>query len=751
MDQKKKFHILSYFSYASISLLSFRKLLITDGVIGHRWDWSIPYTALHLSRLFEDSLYFWNPQALGFAWDYGSNILILNGLIGVLGKLGLSGAIFSKILVVFSTTVACISMFHLSKVWIRRYNVSNFSVIFPFISGLIYGFSPYFFNMMSGGALMVFFGYPFAPLMFLFYLRSIEENGGVNKKYLVLAALTGLIVAHHRTFYTSLLFILVFFTPFSSRPKLRFKVLLYIFLLQVPLFAYWMLPVIANLNQVLGTSIELASGEIVLKNWISASSTLREAFVITGYWNPIFQNSIPRPIYPLWVIGAYGLIIIAFLGTVYYRTKSTFYLLISLILALFLAKTGKPPLGTINVWFYENIFIFKMYRSPQTLLFPVAFLYPLLIAVGLTNLSKRFRFKNGFYISMLILSFTFISPFYISGDLGSVVSVFKTPPGYIDIDNYLVQDNAVYRIAPIPIAHSVKYKETKYQPQGVGTGGDPWITTSLRPAVFATTSVAREYQNMLSRNLYLTNNATIFLLSKSNTKYLILRRDVIPNFESGSEIFNVGSIEEFLETNTNFEKKIEYDFVSLWLYKNFKPRIHSTNNLIYTKMNMSYWYSGEVPLNDEYDIIFSEDLSSKMKEVIENFISGSRWNGKKSSADFITSFRQKDRTKYIVNINATKPFVLILSENYHTDWRIYEGNVDFLTAFFKPNKFQETHFKINGYANAWYIDPEKIDKDKDGSFVITIYFWSQSLLYAGYIVSGLTLIAYIAYIRLGKK
>lgn len=140
------------------------------------------------------------------------------------------------------------------------------------------------------------------------------------------------------------------------------------------------------------------------------------------------------------------------------------------------------------------------------------------------------------------------------------------------------------------------------------------------------------------------------------------------------------------------------------------------------------------------------------------------------------TFKKVNPTKYIISVeNATKPFFLVFSESYHPRWKLYVEdrpanftkiiekypniNVeeaehewykftpgDIIYLFRKPSLNETYHFKANGYANAWYINPQKFDKDGDGRLTITIYFLPQSLFYLGLIISSITFIVCIGYL-----
>jgi hypothetical protein len=65
------------------------------------------------------------------------------------------------------------------------------------------------------------------------------------------------------------------------------------------------------------------------------------------------------------------------------------------------------------------------------------------------------------------------------------------------------------------------------------------------------------------------------------------------------------------------------------------------------------------------------------------------------------------------------------------------------------NPLAAGHFLVNGYANGWYIEPEKLGLGEN--FTLVIYFWPQSLFYLGLGISGLTFLGCIVYLIWPKK
>ncbi len=141
-------------------------------------------------------------------------------------------------------------------------------------------------------------------------------------------------------------------------------------------------------------------------------------------------------------------------------------------------------------------------------------------------------------------------------------------------------------------------------------------------------------------------------------------------------------------------------------------------------------------------------------------------------------FKKINPTKYLVKVKgAEEPFWLVFSESFHEQWRIYhlpdieyklQDNIvaeypkwgvkesehlmkftpqDIKFLFKKPLGAQ--HHLVNGYANGWYVEPNKLGLPED--FTLIIYFWPQSLFYLGLGISGITLIGCIFYLMAGFK
>lgn len=132
-----------------------------------------------------------------------------------------------------------------------------------------------------------------------------------------------------------------------------------------------------------------------------------------------------------------------------------------------------------------------------------------------------------------------------------------------------------------------------------------------------------------------------------------------------------------------------------------------------------------------------------------------------------TTFQRINPTKYKVHIESSQPFFLVFSESYDSRWKAYIEEKSFrfnkviedyknvnvkeakhemkfdpsdVSYLFKKPVDEDRHYFGNGYANAWFIDPDEVENDEDGEITITILFKPQNILYIGFGISLFTII-----------
>lgn len=99
-------------------------------------------------------------------------------------------------------------------------------------------------------------------------------------------------------------------------------------------------------------------------------------------------------------------------------------------------------------------------------------------------------------------------------------------------------------------------------------------------------------------------------------------------------------------------------------------------------------------------------------------------------------------TKYRIMVSkVTGPYSLVFSESYHPQWKLYLGNS-------RKEIAREAHFKGNGYANYWVIEPQ--DTKNLSSYELIVEFKPQRMFYLGLAVSFSTLFVVACVFFVGK-
>lgn len=156
-------------------------------------------------------------------------------------------------------------------------------------------------------------------------------------------------------------------------------------------------------------------------------------------------------------------------------------------------------------------------------------------------------------------------------------------------------------------------------------------------------------------------------------------------------------------------------------------------------------------------------------------------NVNKFSTPELISFKKIYPTKYKIRIHGAKEsFLQVFSNAFDSGWKVYvdryspdqaqakEGVAGYVSkkyqgaiqdnnlfsghiwdTWFKNPIFEESHLMVNGYANSWWIDLNKIKEsgkyiqnpDDSIDFDIIVEFWPQRLFYLGTVISILSLIS----------
>ena len=736
--------------YSTCAFLALRKFLFQHGTLGHNWDWSVPCFKDQLIYMVQNSFFIWKETVFGNFNPFGVNFAPFSFMWGSLVYLGVNGGFASKFLPFISIVIAGIAMFYLvTEILKKNSNANSSKLVFysALFGGLFYALSPYLFNDIIGGANTQFFTYAFFPLA-LYYLKKLEYSNEFIHIFLLAFVLTIIAFSFQKLLLIS---IVLFVYPVFNKKTLRiYKNLLKSYLLFACLSFYWILFIPlggAKLGFSLGKQTLLLS---TIKNNVP---NISDAFVGLGYFRDFFKYSINPNIHILWHVSSYGLLLItisSILISKKVRQKSIFFWIFLFLVSLIFSTGGKHPFGSLVLWLYKNIPFMALFRSPQHLLILSTFSLSVILGVGFfAFVSKTKKERPQLFFPILLLLFVcliiWISPF-LTGNFGfdylhknrggNFLDTYNLSPGYKELLEKTFIESEDFRILPLPMSFSPYYLKTDYQREG--QGGDPILSHSRKPFI-----VVDNFQNrfaaIIEKLFYAQNlppNISKFL-SFGNLKYIVLRKDIRPKFGAFVQIWDYSQMYNKLKQNENINLVKEYKYISLWSIKDFLPHI----------------YSSHAPT------IIAGDIEALVPMTETKII-----------------FKKINPTKYLVKIEGAKtPFWLVFSESFHKQWRMYnkveeeekeDGAFGEIVADYPKLKVKEAkhlmkftpkdikylfkeplnahHQLVNGYANGWYIEPNKLGLGED--FTLVLYFWPQTLFYLGLGISGLTLLCCIGYL-----
>jgi hypothetical protein len=232
-----------------------------------------------------------------------------------------------------------------------------------------------------------------------------------------------------------------------------------------------------------------------------------------------------------------------------------------------------------------------------------------------------------------------------------------------------------------------------------------------------------------------------------------------------------------LTRQQNLDLAENTETISVYENRDFLPHIYPASTLIAVNGSTSEMFtllSSDMVSLDNKAVFLSEQLNQAQWHFIENFVKKSFATEKPPAI----VFKKVNPTKYQVEVqNATQPFFIIFNENYDPQWNAYVENraTDFTSVVasypslnvkeadhqtnFTPDDIsylfntpinEQYHFLANGYANAWYINPQQLNNGNT-QFTITLYYLPQSYYYLGLLITGITICICLSYLIYSLK
>lgn len=611
-----------------LAVLAVRNIILAPGTVGHNWDWLIPSRIDFLQNLRTNLFYTWQNTNLGESRIFQLPSLPFMLLLLFPSKIGLGGEFISKLLIILTIVLSGVGMFFLVYEILKTEKIVKEGIIFAsFMSGFYYAFSPYLFADFIGGAITQFFAYSLIPWLFLF-IKKGEHDNNFFYQFMVVVVLSFITISLQVLVLSSVLIGLYAITQKSPR---RYLISLFkIYLLYIVFNSYWVLPTTVEMLSIKRTVF--SSGFYDLTAIKFSVPALWEIFIGTGYWRPLFLFSINPKIVNFWASISFLTLFLFIAGNfIAKKSKESFYWLAVFFLSLIVATGGKEPMGDQVLWLYMHFPLMALFRSPQHLIVMPTLAIGVLIGIGLIRL-PFFRFKI-FKILFSLLLVIWVHPFFLYGDIGlkyllekkkDHLDVYQLSPSYEQVFDYLERKNkeSKFRVMYLPLSSSPKYLKTNYQNEGQGS--DPLITYSPYGTLVSDINYNQDnlaLAKLIEQDLVVEKNQDFFnkQLNLLNMRYVVLRKDVIPEFSEYKELWSPANLNKFLSENSNFAEIMNFDDIALYENLSFtkNQEISVTNQIVFANHNPAVLSDGvDLEIYDyPRDILISsqgEDMPNTM-------------------------------------------------------------------------------------------------------------------------------------------
>ncbi|SNQ59715.1 membrane hypothetical protein [Candidatus Methanoperedens nitroreducens] len=636
----------------------------------------------------------------------------------------------------------------------------------------------------------------FLPLLLAFYVRiinNLKKNEKTAKNIIGFAIVSTIMSSFSSTNPTLLLSILIafgiiFVYYIIVENGIRIKIIKNLASLSILCFLiniWWIIPFIISLISTKTTSEMGFTTSIIGYSSMHVRSSFLNLFWLNGmwWWTPYYVSYFDAYSNPALKLLVFIPALIAFLGLLFrnnYRKINTYFGSVVLVL-MFLAKGLHPPLENINFFLYNYVPGSFAFREPFPKFYLILIIF-LALLVGsscnsIVNMIRKTEFKHKNAASNLFVTFIAISFMISTFPLitGQILDTgppdfrfsfyFQIPDYWYQTSNYInnnIEDSRIL-ITPDDDFYQMPYKWGYY-------GADV-----LPSRLITKPTLQQQYGYIINSNYkgiitvayggIRNNSVTEFnnMLALMNVRYIVQRNDIWWDWDSRN-IISPGDIKSFFSSQKNIQ--LENSFGEIDVYR--------VSNITY--LPHIYTASAQITVHTFDDFIRLLNSSSFTPEQQNIIISYQNQNKTFSERDYSIRphifFQKINPTKYKIKIeSAHKPFYLIFSESYHPGWQAYintdsmqcnpialYGNLN-VTECGHESKFfeikdltrlsgqtipEESHLLINSYANAWYIDPQKIGVADN--FTITLSFRPQSYFYIGVIISGFTFIGCAGYL-----
>jgi len=688
-------------------------------------------------------------------------------------------------------------------------NKSNNLFYASVIAGLSYSFLPILYYIEWPNLLYDLYGIFVYPLILLFFMKSIKKN---KKTYLIYGSLLSAIFApsifaipwSFAFLIGASIFLFFYFVLIEYNKTIFVKYSTIYLLIFIMINAFWLVPFFTSIflhnpatsyvlsNSGIKDAVRLVNALAPSMNIFDTLSGLLSRGLIYNFgWSEI---KIAHYTYSL-VFLSILLPLVIFSGflaktknSLNERKMLTIFGITTLILAFFqTVNIGQSGIDLFN-FMMKNIPGWVVFRNFYGK-FPIAYSFFYSITLGLSvylileNISKKV-IRNILIVGILLVIILQAVPF-IRGDVNNLsyypeMSLSKNveiPQEYISTMKYISELDTDSKLLTLPLTIAQYSIFKSADNKGIYVGVSPVKIFTGKDDFSGKMSFDNNYIPKLPDeiNNALKNNNYTFLrniFGLLNIHYVLYNSDIPESVNKrymwNYDKFNDKKNMEQLISNITDKKMVSYGSFSI-----YKTKTEYVIPHIFVPLKQTVVSSEE----DFFDKIKSENFKIQEESIFINSQNNIQIPIIQSKVHPKVFFQKINPINYKIKIeNASEPFYLVFSEPYHPSWKAYinTDQVKFTPIVTYSNlniaeckhehKFFETkelkrifsksipekdHFVVNGYANAWYINPQELGTGEN--FTITLYFKPQSYFYVGIVISVLTFIACMGYLLYSWK
>lgn len=692
--------------YLILLITALRKILLTRGMIGHNWDFSFPFLVEHFRKITLFSNYTWVDHSLGFVPTMNLSQYLPNTILVMMTHF-VPPITIVKILLLVVLTASFIS-YRAALNYLTTEDTTNSYF------ALLYAFSPFIFNEIIGGSWYMWVSYAACPYLFLCLIRFIRDADMRSLPMCLIASYVA--IASLQNFVCTIGIFLLYMIRYYLRPDpwgyIKRTVITSIALLLG--HSFWIVNLIATFRQFTTDVITNTNFAGTFSGVRNSTHTIMDIMNLTAY----IDRNLYYHVIPIWGIQLFSISVTLLWGFVLltaYRNRSDKIMRLNLVwwlgiwaLSTLVVKGGNLPLPDLTMGIFTQFPLMKLFRSPQHLMYIPAFTTPLLIALAYQTYPSNT--KRRILPLLLICILIWISGWFVTGDLGAQslatqkrdhIDIYTVSPGLQRAYHDIERSSGEGRVLFMPPVSSPLYLKTEYQ--GAAQGGVP------------------EYP----------------YLAKST-----ISSEQIPEVERFERMFCGGKqidIRTFIRRYAIHQIIVRKDTQSLFSHC---ERIFDHKKAVAYFDTLPYLHK---EILDQYVIRYTVD-----KKLATQIVTLSPTE-KPSKTHLKWAYQKISPVEYIVTIAGAKDDLeLSLLTRFNTYWKLYtlDGSTEITHGV--------SHRLSEGYANTWNLQPQTIclktagatcayAQDSSVSFRFKIYFAQQFFLYAGLLISGITLILTLAW------